>query len=126
MHTHLKLTGKQSRDIKRISKRLAEQQAAYLKTEHECLTEFAEVLGYASPDDARQLVRERLQQDEAAGQIVLFVESDWSKALTRIALKQLQEWANEEIDSALEKLSASRTCQRSADGPSTETLNPER
>ena len=116
MHTLLKLTGKQNRLISRISKRMAEQHAAYLKTEHECLTEFAEALGYASPDDARQLLIERLQQDEAAGQMVLFDESDWSQALTRIALKQLQDWANEEIEAALEKVSASRTCQLPAGG----------
>ena len=104
MHPQLKLTAKQNRAIRNISKRLAEQQAAYLKTEHECLTEFAESLGYASPDDARQLLIERLQQDEAAGQMVLFDEPDWSQALTRLALKQLQEWANEEINKALEAL----------------------
>ena len=48
MHTQLKLTGKQNRLIRRISKRMAEQQAAYLKTEHECLTKFA-----VSPAKAR-------------------------------------------------------------------------
>ena len=116
MHTQLKLTGKQNRLIRRISKRMAEQQAAYLKTEHECLTKFAVSLGYASPEDARQLLIERLQQAEAAGQMVLFDEPDWAQALTRIALKQLQDWANEEIEAALDKLRASRAGQLPAGG----------
>ena len=104
MHKYLKLTAKQKRVINGISQRMAEQQAAYLNTEHACLTEFARVVGYAAPDEARQFIIELLHQDVAAGQLVLFEESDWSRALTRIALKQLQAWANEEIETALEKL----------------------
>ena len=103
---HLQLNSKQKRVINRISKRLAEQQAVYLKTEHDCLTEFAQALGYASPDDARQLLIERLHQDEAAGSMAFIDEGDWSKALTRIALKQLKEWANQEIEAALDQLSS--------------------
>jgi hypothetical protein len=105
MYAQHGLNSKQKRIINAISKRLAQQQAAYLKTERECLTEFMQVVGYASPDDARQLVIERLQEDAAGGQTVFFNESDWPKALTRIALKQLQEWANMEVEAALEKLS---------------------
>jgi hypothetical protein len=104
MHIQLLLNAKQKRVIKRISKRLAEQQAAYLKLERECLTEFAQAVGYSSPDDARQYLIELLHEDEAAGEMVLFDDGNWSKALTRIALKQLRDWANEEITAALEKL----------------------
>jgi len=106
MRTQLGLSSNQQRAINIIGKRMAEHQAAFLRGERECLTEFTRLVGYASPDDARQLVIEFLQQDEAAGQVAIFDEDDWPKALTRIALKQIQEWANEEITAALDKLNS--------------------
>jgi len=104
MHPQLGLNAKQKRVINKISKRLAAQQAAYLQTERECLNEFTQVVGYASPADARQFVMEQLVLDETGIRLAFFAEADWPQALTRIALKQRQELAHAAIEAALEKL----------------------
>jgi hypothetical protein len=105
MHTKLELNSKQKRVINAISKRLAQQQAASLKTERECLTKFTEVVGYDSPAEARQYVLELLQQDENGHPTFLFDKAEWSKSLTRIALEQLKEKEIERIEARLDKLS---------------------
>ncbi len=102
MNTHLNPYQKQV--INQISQRLAQAQAAYLKTESECITEFTHAVGYDSPHDARQYVIELLLLDEAASQMACFADEDWPRALTRIALRQLQQLANEKITEALDRV----------------------
>jgi hypothetical protein len=105
MHKQPGLNSKQKRIVNKIGQRMAQAQAVYLKTERECLTEFTQAVGYDSPDDARQYVMELLLQDEAAGQMTYFAdEEDWPRALTRIALRQLEAMANEKITEALERV----------------------
>ena len=105
MHKQPQLNSEQERVINEISERLAENQTAYLKTERECLTKFTAMVGYDSPADARQYVIELLELDENGRPTFLFDKADWSKSLTRIALKQLRERANDEIEARLDKLS---------------------
>jgi len=105
MHTKLQLNSRQKRVINKISARMAAAQAEYLKVEGDSLEEFAAVVGYISPKDARQYLIELLQGDDRAGSAAIFDdEADWSKTLSRIALKQIGDWANEDLASELEKL----------------------
>lgn len=103
MQTQLELNAEQKRVINEISERLAESQAAYLRTERECLTKFTEVVGYDSPADARQYVIEFLHHDDLGGQIMFFRKEEWSEELTLLALKHLHERANDEIQTRLDK-----------------------
>ena len=100
------LNSHQKEVIKQIGQRLAQAQAAYLKTKRECLTNFTEVVGYDSPADARQYVSEQLLTDEDDRPTFLFDKADWSKSLTRIALRELRARANDQIEAALEKLNS--------------------
>jgi len=105
MNTHLNTYQRQV--INKISKHMAQAQAAYLNEEKTSLTEFARVIGYGNPDHACMLAGERLLDDPRAGRAVLFDDAaDWSRALTRYALIQLRDWANEDIKEELEKLNS--------------------
>ena len=104
MKLKMKLDTKQKRLINEISKRLAENQAVYLRTVRECLTKFTESVGYDSPADARQYVMELLQEDEHGCPTFLFDKADWSKSLTWIALREIKAKANAEIEARLDRL----------------------
>jgi hypothetical protein len=91
--------------INKISQRLANAQAAYLKEEGICLKHFARLIGYGSPLLGSEAVRDGLAEDERAGQAVLFDDAkDWNRALTRHALVQLRDWAIEDTKAELERL----------------------
>ncbi len=103
MNTHLNTYQKQV--IEKISQRMAQAQAAYLKEEDICLKHFARVIGYGDALVGGEIVQAELVKDERAGSAVCFDDAaDWSRALTRHALIQLRDWAIEDTKEELDKL----------------------
>ena len=108
MHLQIQLNAEQKQVIREISKRLADQQAAYIKVETECLETLARALNFANPAAAVwEHMREKLAGDEDAGSTVIFDDAAaWRGALTRFAQRQLLAWAEQAIALERSKLEA--------------------
>ncbi len=109
---NLELDKKQLALFREASKEMAAAQAVYLEAEAAVFGKVAKAIGYDAAEQADDVVRENLWKIDRAGKALLFDDADdWNLAFQEVALAQFIEWAEEDLNAAREKLSASRTGQ---------------